>query len=86
MLILFNENFTDHFNITCIYSCMRDKIYQASVSLTIECICLKEVTPDDPQNCKFCFQKRVIVLGYRVVGSILKNTTRLRYRSWLMLM
>lgn len=86
MLILFNENFTDHFNITCIYSCMRDKIYQASVSLTIECICLKEVTPVDLQNCTFCFQKRVIVLGYRVVGSILKNTTRMCYCSWLMLM
>lgn len=46
---------------------------------------LEEVTPVDLQNCTFCFQKRVIVLGYRVVGSILKNTTRMCYCSWLML-
>lgn len=61
MLILFNENFTDHFNITCIYSCMRDKIYQASVSLTIECICLKEVTPDDLKKIACSVFKNVLL-------------------------
>lgn len=36
---------------------MRDKIYQASVSLTIECICLKEVTPDDLKKLHVLFSK-----------------------------